>query len=135
MPNCICKSGKSYKNCCEPFHKGEKKPKTALELMRSRYSAYANSLADYIIETTSEDNPTYMPDKEHWKTDILDFCQKTTFIDLQIISAKEENKTAEVTFQAFLSQGGKDFSFVEKSLFEKVDGKWLYKSGEILNQS
>ena len=34
---CECKSGKSYGECCKPFHAGERWPETPLQLMRSRY--------------------------------------------------------------------------------------------------
>ena len=49
---CPCGSQDSYKNCCKPLHRGEP-AKSAVQLMRSRYSAYALSLPDYIIATPS----------------------------------------------------------------------------------
>ncbi len=36
---CPCGSKNKYKRCCQIFHKGGI-PKTALELMKSRYVAY-----------------------------------------------------------------------------------------------
>ena len=41
MMNCSCCSGKLYEECCEPFHSKKEFPKTAEELMRSRYAAFA----------------------------------------------------------------------------------------------
>ncbi len=45
---CPCGSGLKYKKCCQKYHKGAL-PSTALLLMKSRYSAYALGLADYIM--------------------------------------------------------------------------------------
>ncbi len=48
---CPCGSGKKYKICCFRLHKGLL-AKNALELMKSRFSAYAVGDANYIIKTT-----------------------------------------------------------------------------------
>lgn len=37
---CPCFSGKPYGECCKPFHDGKKNPQP-VEVMRSRYAAYA----------------------------------------------------------------------------------------------
>jgi len=47
---CPCGSGQKYKKCCKLFHNG-KVAKNALELMRSRYSAYVVGDAKYIMKT------------------------------------------------------------------------------------
>lgn len=129
---CPCHSGKKYDQCCEPFHKGEKNPETALQLMRSRYSAYTISMADYIIQTTHPDNPSYKKDHQQWKRDILRFCNFTEFRDLEISEFSESANgescdEAYVTFTAYLDQNQQDTTFTERSRFLKVNGKWLYR--------
>ena len=124
---CPCFSGLLYSNCCEPFHKG-KAASNALVLMRSRYAAYALSLADYIMQSTHPLNSQRMEDSKQWKKEILDFCNNTRFEGLQIIEFKEVGDVATVSFRATLFQGDEDGSFTEKSLFEKKEGKWLYLS-------
>ena len=52
---CPCKSRENYSVCCQPFHLGRAKPETAVQLMRSRYSAYFFRLADYLVATTHPD--------------------------------------------------------------------------------
>ena len=47
MNLCYCNSQKQFKDCCEPYIKGQKNAPTAEALMRSRYSAYATHQADY----------------------------------------------------------------------------------------
>lgn len=115
--SCPCHSGKKYNECCEPFHAGAL-PTNALELMRSRYSAYALNLPNYIIATSSS---------RVLKDDIVKFSQATYFQKLEILEFQDGEESATVSFRAHLQQGGRDASFTEKSLFEKVNGKWLYK--------
>jgi SEC-C motif-containing protein len=119
---CFCHSGLNYSECCEPFHKKIKLPKTPKELMRSRYSAYALGLADYIIDTTYPESPLYEKNLEKWKRSILEFSNTTRFIGLDI----ENESDDKVTFFAMLNTLGKDTSFRERSLFKKENGKWQY---------
>jgi SEC-C motif domain protein len=123
---CPCCSGKPYRDCCQLYHQGKSAP-TALALMRSRYAAYAKGLADYIIRTTHPENHDAARPLDERKKDIELFCASTEFKELQILDHGEDT----VTFTAHLSQNGKDFTFTEKSAFEKIDGQWLYLSGEL----
>jgi SEC-C motif domain protein len=128
---CPCGSKKPYTECCKPYHDGVA-PKTALHLMKSRYSAYALGLVDYIIATTHPDNPSFHLPREQWKRQILEFCRNTRFEGLKILESNEGEKIATVTFTAYLKQNGKDATFTEKSDFEKQQGRWLYKTGVML---
>jgi SEC-C motif domain protein len=125
---CPCHSNKPYSHCCKPFHEGAL-PKNALELMRSRYAAYALGLADYIIKTTHPDNPAYKEDVIAWKNEILVFCRQADFIGLDIIECIPGQDEACVTFRAHLKKKNKNISFVEKSHFLKIEKRWLYVDG------
>lgn len=125
---CPCYSKKAYAECCKPFHDGHMLPQNALQLMRSRYAAYAKKLADYIIHTTHPANPSYTLDLPKWRSDILQFCAKTAFTGLDILEFIDGENKASVTFTAHLVQDGRDATFTEKSAFERVHGKWLYKA-------
>lgn len=129
---CPCKSEKDYADCCKPFHQG-RLPDTALQLMRSRYSAYALCLTDYIIHTTHPNNPAFQHNKVEWAQSISEFCLNTEFKNLEILNFEEKGSFATVTFVAHLVQGAKDVSFTEKSFFEKLNGKWLYLKGEFIS--
>lgn len=128
---CPCGSQKKYKNCCRIFHYGEN-PKSALELMKSRYSAYVAHDSNYIIKTTHKDNPEYTTDIKVWEDSITEFSSHTDFKNLEIIDFNEENELAFVTFRASIFQGAIDISFTERSKFLKIDGVWLYHSGEFI---
>ncbi len=119
---CPCHSKKDYEVCCGPFHKEEKLPETPVELMRSRYSAYALNIASYIIKTTHPKSPLYEQDLTAWTNSIHHFSKTTAFQDLIIESAQG----SEVTFFARLNTLGKDTSFREHSLFEKLSSRWYY---------
>lgn len=122
---CPCHSGKKYPDCCKKYHEGTL-PENALALMRSRYSAYALHLAEYIMNTTHPENPSYSTQRMQWKKQILQFSSETLFEGLKIQEFIDGEKMATVTFTAYLKQGSKDVTFTEKSQFVKVNGRWLY---------
>lgn len=124
---CPCHSGEKYKKCCQPYHKGIF-PSNALKLMRSRYSAFALALAEYIMQSTHPDNPDYSGQKDQWKEGILHFSETTRFLGLKIHAFNDGEEEAFVTFEATLDSG----LLCEKSRFLKVNGKWLYVDGEFL---
>lgn len=124
MAKCKCGSGKEYRACCQPYHRA-KEAETPEALLRSRYSAYANHLADYIVRTTHPASPYHpLVAKE-----IQQFCRITTFEGLEILVQNIQENEGWITFTAHLKQGQKDISFTEKSYFTKVEGAWRYHSG------
>ena len=133
---CPCGSLQKYKKCCKVFHDKIKLPKTALELMKSRFCAFAVENADYIIFTTHENNSDFASDIKSWKEDILSFSKNTNFEKLEILDFLEENSEdteSFVTFKATLKQYNNDISFTEKSRFLKENGKWLYVDGQFID--
>jgi SEC-C motif-containing protein len=121
---CPCCSGKLYEECCELFHSKKKFPKTAEELMRSRYAAFAIPNGDYLWETT-------LPNKRkfHHKTELENWGKENTWTKLEIIQSSEK----EVEFKAyFTDKFGKENIHHERSTFKKVDKKWYYVSGKFL---
>ena len=125
---CICCSGKTYDLCCKPMHQGLL-AQNAKELMRSRFSAYALNLYQYIIDTTHPASPEFKEDLKKWKKSLANFSLNSTFEGLEILDFKESAATASVTFVAHIKQKKQDATFTEKSFFEKIKGRWLYKSG------
>ena len=135
-PNDICPCGslKKYKKCCKPFHDKITFPKTALELMKSRFSAFAVLIADYIIFTTHENNSDYISDLKSWNQDIMNFSKNTRFERLEILDFIDGEVESFVTFKATLFQDNTDISFIEKSRFLKVEDKWLYIDGQFIDE-
>lgn len=97
--------------------------------MRSRYSAYALNLPQYIIETTHPHNPAYQKDKQAWIKEIEAFSMQTAFKRLDVLAEQENGNEGIVCFVAYLQRENQDLTFTEKSFFKKEQDRWLYKSG------
>ena len=131
--NCPCGSLIKYKKCCKPFHENIKTPINALELMKSRYCAYAIEKSEYIILTTHQNNRDFNTDTKVWNNDILDFSRNTKFEKLEILDFIDGQTESFVTFKANITQNKQDVSFIEKSRFVKENGKWQYIDVEFIN--
>ncbi|OCL83647.1 YchJ family protein [Arcobacter porcinus] len=129
---CPCGSLKKYKKCCRIFHDDIKNPSSALELMKSRFSAFAVLRSDYIIKTTHQKNCDFSLNTSSWKEDIELFCKNTDFEKLEILDFIDDEFESFVTFKATLFQDKLDISFIEKSRFLKENNTWLYVDGEFL---
>ena len=125
MIKCHCASQKNFNECCELFINGAKKATTALELMRSRYSAYATHAADYLLATTHISERKY-----HSKSDILNWATNNQWLQLEIINATENT----VEFKAyFLNEKLQNQIHHELSTFKLENGSWFYVDGQFFN--
>jgi SEC-C motif-containing protein len=86
--------------------------------MRSRYTAYALKLKEYLVETW---HPVTRPVA-------LDFEQAPRrWVALKIMRCEEqEPEVAIVEFTAFYKAGGRVREMRETSRFVREDGRWLY---------
>ena len=124
--NCPCCSGKSYEDCCKPFHKIEKYPSTAEALMRSRFSAFAIPNGDYLMETT-------LPAKRklHSKEDLQEWGEINDWTNLEIVRTPTLNQ---VEFKAYYTDEDKKPQLHhELSVFQKLNDRWYYVSGKFLS--
>ena len=129
MQPCPCNPEASYKNCCYPLHARERKAETPLELMKSRFSAYAMELPDYIMQTTHPKNSYYLSDKAKWKKLIDESYGGVLFKKLEILEHTHNNVEGYVTFKATLEKLGQDISFQERSRFIFENSNWFYLDG------
>jgi SEC-C motif domain protein len=127
---CPCDSGRKYKKCCRPLHRGQAAASPEA-LMRSRFTAYALDLADYIVATTHPDGPMWETDRDAWLGSIHEFSAKTEFSDLKVLGANASGERGTVLFQCVLTQGGAQRVFSEESVFARYDGRWVYHSGRV----
>ena len=122
MISCYCNSGKLFKNCCEPYIKGDVTASTAETLMRSRYAAYCIQAIDYLIETTHISTRKF-----HSKTETQTFASQNQWVKLEIINISDDH----VEFKAYyLDTNLTPQIHHEKSTFVKEDGNWYYVGGE-----
>ncbi|MGY6276373.1 YchJ family protein [Methylomonas sp. MgM2] len=121
---CICGSGLIRTDCCARYHADET-PITAEQLMRSRFTAYADRNADYLLSTwDSAKRPTK-----------LDFSKETAeWQRLEVINVKKggaNDSKGLVEFKAYFKQDGEDYYMHEISRFVKQGQRWLYLDGVV----
>ncbi len=122
---CYCGSPKNFDKCCEPFINGTEKAPTALELMRSRYSAYATHSADYLLATTHISERKY-----YSKSEILNWATSNQWLQLEIVAATENT----VEFKAyFLDNKLQKQIHHEFSTFKLENGSWFYVNGKFFD--
>ncbi|OCB47800.1 zinc chelation protein SecC [Mycobacterium malmoense] len=119
---CPCGGGEDYRACCGPLHDGELQARTAEELMRSRYSAFARGDADYLFRTwhprTRPSDVTVDPDITWTGLSVLD-----------AIAGGPDDDGGEVEFIARFESAGGPGSLHERSRFERRAGRWFYLDG------
>lgn len=120
---CPCQSQQLYSNCCAIFHLSIEKPKTAEQLMRSRYTAYVMQNISYIIQTTV---PTQQSSLDH--AALLQWSQETQWDGLEIIQhiAKIDKSHAQVEFKAYFKQQNQRLFHHELSTFVLIDQRWYF---------
>ena len=118
---CPCGSGKHYAKCCGLYLSGQW-PKTAEQLMRSRYTAFTLNAEDYLLETWHENT----------RPPVLDLSDqaKVKWIGLKIIQHTGEADRSVVEFVARCKINGKAEKIHEVSRFIREDGRWFYVDGD-----
>lgn len=135
MSTCPCRVTDSnkvqYDNCCGPYLDGKKKAPTAEALMRSRYSAYVNKNIDYVDQTQIVvENEVF--DKE----EALKWADSSEWLGLEIkktVKGESNDNTGTVEFVAHYKDkaSGTELRHHETSLFQKKDGEWRFREGQI----
>lgn len=119
---CPC-GGADYASCCGRFHNGAPAP-DAVMLMRSRYSAYALKLENYLLATW---HPDTCPDALDLAVD------STKWISLEVKKYLPESPDrATVEFVARFKIGGRAGRVHEISGFIRENGRWLYRDAEFI---
>ena len=118
---CPCGGG-TYAECCEPFHAGRTQAPTAETLMRSRYSAFALGLSDYLWRTW---HPRTRPEQV-----ILGDTAWTRLQVLDVVDGSERDQDGIVEFVAHYGSGRRAGTMRERSRFERRGRRWMYVDGE-----
>lgn len=118
---CLCGNDLYYDACCGRFIEKNEAPATALELMRSRYSAYVLKKGQYLYDTCSKQ---LQVDEEI--EEISE--QKIEWLGLKIVESSED----EVTFMAYYKENGRVGVMKERSFFTQEEGLFKYDRGELL---
>lgn len=117
--SCPCGSGNVYAACCEPLHDGARVAATAEELMRSRYSAFAKGVGDYLFTTwhpRTRPSDVTLDDEMIW----------TGLVISDVVAGGETDDHGEVEFTARYLRAGRPGAMDERSRFERRAGRWFY---------
>ena len=95
---CPCCSGKNYEECCKPVITGERKAATPEELMRARYSAYAKTEIDFIIDSTHKEKR-----EENDRGEIENWSKKSDWLGLEIIKTADDPEKADTGYVEFIA--------------------------------
>lgn len=124
---CPCGLEKLYSDCCGRFHTGIEMPVTAEELMRSRYTAYAVSDFEYLLDTTFNNAAN------HDISSLRDSNNDCKWVQLEILSTEAGNANDETGVVEFVAAyfSKKHVHFMrERSRFNRRNGLWMYLDGE-----
>jgi len=124
---CPCGSLKERNACCLAIISGKREAETALELMRSRYTAFTMADGAYLMRSHHSHT---RPVKERKSIDA--WAKSVHWMGLVILGAQAgeaPDNTGYVEFRALYLEGGKMQQIHEKSLFKREHGKWVYHSG------
>lgn len=121
-PACPCDSGRTYDDCCRPYHRDPGSAPTAEALMRSRYSAFVKGLASYLLHTW---HPATQPSS-------LQLDDRIEWTGLEVLATQAggpEDKRGMVEFVARFTRDDLPGSLHEISRFRRQGDTWLYVRG------
>ena len=120
---CPCGSEIPLQQCCGRFHDGQQ-PANAEMLMRSRYSAYALGLVDYLVQTTLPAQQAGLD-----RQAISAWSLNSEWLGLEVESHEPQGGNpahAYVTFVAHWRDAQGEHSHRERSAFVEHNGHWFF---------
>ncbi|MRG61781.1 hypothetical protein GE115_18145 [Agromyces sp. CFH 90414] len=116
---CPCRSGEVFGACCGPLLDGRAAAPTAVQLMRSRFTAYAVGADAYLLESW---HPSTRPAS-------LELDPGTTWRSLEIVATEAGgpfDTTGVVEFIARYRDADGAGRLHERSRFVREAGRWRY---------
>lgn len=133
MEQCPCGSKKNYNVCCAPYLEGKEPAPTAEALMRARYTAYATTNIDFILQTTHKSGLKKVDPESSRK-----WSEESKWHGLEILSTKRGTAgdlEGEVEFIArYTAQDNEEVEHHEISTFKKEDNKWFFLDGRVVGK-
>lgn len=128
---CPCGTGQPLAACCGPILGGAP-ARTALALMRSRYTAYATRAMDHIVATH---DPATRGDLD--VDAASQWSHQTTWQGLEIVKTEAGGEGDDTGVVEFVVRGvtqNVPFAQRQRSSFRKVDDRWFYVDGKMVNE-
>lgn len=150
--NCACGTGKTYGDCCQPFHSKKKVPDDPITTVRSRFSAFVYKITDYIMDTTSTKHKEFVAEekvskRKSWKKDLDEYARAYDFLSINFdddgeTAITEGQSVGKVSFRVKMKKAGKNLppEYIEEtSTFVLEGGRWQYQdcvlAGKIMDMS
>lgn len=120
-------AGAAFDDCCGPLMSGERLATTAVELMRSRFTAYALADGDHLYRTW---HPATRP--SHVDTDPWVHWVGLTVVDVEEGGAADDAGVVEFRARWVAGEGStrQRGELHERSRFQRRAGRWFYLDGE-----
>ncbi len=113
---------------CGPFLRGETQPASAVELMASRYVAYATCAIDYLVATH---DPKTRAQTDRKATEA--WSRGAEWRGLEILSTERggpDDDDGQVEFVARYAIDGVEHAHRERSQFRRIDRRWYFVNGK-----
>ncbi len=127
---CPCGFKAGIADCCGPLLAGTRQAETAVELMRSRYTAYLEGAVDYLLKTTAAAARERLD-----RASLAAYCRGLRGVSLRILEVQGGGlleATGVVAFAATLRSQGRTFVQRERSSFARDEhGRWVYVDGDV----
>ncbi len=121
---CPCGSNYLYTNCCLPILENHSRARTALALMRSRYTAFVYRHELHILASWHKKN---RPEKLNFESNPV------IWLSLQIHGShagSEDDANGSVDFTSTYLENGQITQLRENSNFVQEEGLWYYLGGD-----
>ncbi|WP_026180985.1 YchJ family protein [Demetria terragena] len=112
---CPCESGRQYDDCCGPLLSTERLADTAVELMRSRFTAYHYGNAEHLWRT-------WHPKTRPAEVEVNDGVEWSGLTIHRTEAGGPDDQSGIVEFTATHQQG----DLHEVAVFERRAGRWFY---------
>jgi len=130
MSKCPCGSQLRLDDCCAPYIRSGKKPETAEQLMRARYTAHTLADIGFIVRTHHPANRSDIDEASTAK-----WAKESEWLGLDILDiegGQSEDKRARVEFIArYRDSASTRHDHAEIALFEKHNNEWYFKDAEM----
>lgn len=127
--SCPCGSGQNFGDCCQPIISGKSTAPTAENLMRARYSAYVFTDIPFLKESLAPDQRSDFDENS-----VKQWSKSAEWKGLEVLETRDGGKSddeGEVYFAAHYVIEGQKHVHRERAKFEKSEGQWFFKDGEI----
>lgn len=127
---CKCGSGDAFDICCKPFFDGTAVAQSPEQLVRSRFTAFARgNQGAYLLNTGFP-----ATEKGLAEIELSNVSRRWNRLEIVGWGVQGDDGWAELNAHfTDLSDATVARVMHEKSIFTRIDGRWLYIGGEVVN--